>query len=58
MIFDRFWQFVDGNGLLSCERVSYRWRLATDRTSLWKVSEACSKTIPVVIWEKKGGAYR
>lgn len=32
-----FTQFLDGNGLLSCESVSYRWRCAADRTSLWKV---------------------
>lgn len=33
----RLLQFVDGNGLLSCESVSYCWRCATDRTNLWKV---------------------
>lgn len=32
-------QFLDGNGLLSCETVSCRWRLATDRTCLWKVTK-------------------
>ena len=39
-VIDLLGQFVDGNGLLACEGVSYRWRLATDRTSLWKVRRA------------------
>eukprot|EP00903_Cladosiphon_okamuranus_P020121 g18477.t1 len=35
-VLDTLFEFLDGNGLLSCEAVSYRWRCATDRTSLWK----------------------
>ncbi|CAM9309707.1 unnamed protein product [Scytosiphon promiscuus] len=37
-------EFLDGNGLLSCEAVSYLWRCKTDRTDLWK--RACTSAFP------------
>eukprot|EP00904_Undaria_pinnatifida_P004673 jgi/Undpi1/14206/HiC_scaffold_9.g03855.m1 len=43
-VLDTVLEFVDGNGLLACEGVSYRWRLATDRTFLWK--RACLSAFP------------
>ncbi|CAM9722211.1 unnamed protein product [Ectocarpus sp. 13 AM-2016] len=43
-VLDTVFEFLDGNGLLSCEAVSYCWRRATDRTNLWQ--RACMSAFP------------
>ncbi|CAB1113819.1 unnamed protein product [Ectocarpus sp. CCAP 1310/34] len=41
-VLDTVFEFLDGNGLLSCEAVSYCWRRATDRTHLWQRACMCA----------------